>query len=424
MLKRLLPLFLLLFPFISFAQFSPESDPHRGIYADDFLKLNSANTEVDSSKSILTVDANHDGIFEKEDALLSYACENHITYLALYDTHRIIGKHRMIWNENSAQYEDLEKHLCRFITKAKSEYGISEIGAIGGSPQYFDSLSTYMDRYPLTAPVHLDSTITSSPYFNEALRIAEKEYHSQSPEARRAEKIKQSIAIMNFNSINSCGASIDVLNVEYEFWGDCANEFQNFYDIAVSMNSLKQINNQLHPSHPLRTEAYLALLGYCNSNPTFYDVVKTIDGCSSCAPFPGTTNPHPALIDRILLSFLQANPYNFDWSEESLFENNLTQDSTDMHPIFYAESQDLGGSFDFMGRWFPQAPTNTIFLAENYFFYHFLNFSGSSLGTPSQNNVQSGGAQWFAYSFMKENLRHPKCCKRPDPFALQVSHRL
>ena len=42
-----------------------------------------SNTEVDPTFSILTVDGDHDGIFEKEDALLRYAAENHITYLAV-----------------------------------------------------------------------------------------------------------------------------------------------------------------------------------------------------------------------------------------------------------------------------------------------------------------------------------------------------
>ena len=66
------------------AQFSPEHDPHRGMYVDRFWKQKwNSNTEVDPTFSILTVDEDHDGIFEKEDALLRYAAENHITYLAL-----------------------------------------------------------------------------------------------------------------------------------------------------------------------------------------------------------------------------------------------------------------------------------------------------------------------------------------------------
>lgn len=397
------------------AQFAPETDPLRGVYVDDFLKMDATGSNVDSTHSILSVDRNHDGIFEKEDALLQYACKHHITYLAIYDMHRILGRNRVAWNENSHQYENLEKHLCRFITKAKADYGIKQIGAIGGSPNFFDSLSTFMDRYPLSAPVHLDSTITNSPYFDQSLRLAEQTFTQNTKEAKQAEVIKFGLDVMNFNAANSCSASIDVLNVELEFWGDCANEFQNFYDICVSMNSLKQIYNQNHPNHQLITEAYLAFLYYCNTNPNTGMVTKTIDGCRSCSPYPGTTNPHPALIDRVLLSFLQQNPYSFVWGDQSYFEDALTSDSTDLHPIFYAESQKLGGSFDFFGTWFTQSPVYNMYIAENYYFYHFLNYSGSHLGTPQQNDIQAGGIQWFSSRYLVDH-HHPVMLQTNGPF--------
>ena len=412
---KLLCICILFFPHLSFAQFAPETDPHRGMYIDDFFKMNGSNSNVDTSLSILTIDSNHDGIFEKEDQVLRYACENHITYLALYDTHRIFGRHRSAWNENSKQYEDIEKHLCRFIAKAKSNYGITQIGAIGGSVNSFDSISTFMDRYPLTSPIHLDSSITSSPYFNQKLRIVEKHFSVNSEEAQQAEFLKYAFNVIHFNSVNSCQASIDVLNVEYEFWGYCNTEFQNFYDIIVNMNSIKQIYNQNH-QHQLITEAYLAFLYTCSTSPNEGAVVQTMDGCNSCAPFPGTTNPHPALIDRMLYSFLQPNPYTFVFGDQNFFEGSTTSDSTDFHPMFYSECQRFGGTFDFMGTWLATAATNTIFFAENYYFYHFLNSSGSALGTPRQNDVQAGGVHWFTSSYMVGHLDHPKMVQTTGPF--------
>ena len=155
-----------LFALISFcaisaqAQFLPESDPHRGVY-------------LDTSRSILGVDKDFDGIFEKEDAVLRYACENHITYLTMYDMHRTIGTSKLIWNENTHQFENPEKHLCRFIEKARTLYGVTQIGAVGGSTNFFDSLSTFLDRYPVTAPIRLNDEIKSSPYFNSRLASVE-----------------------------------------------------------------------------------------------------------------------------------------------------------------------------------------------------------------------------------------------------------
>ena len=100
-MKKYYSLLLLLFiSFQSLAQFAPESDPHRGMYIDDFMKFYPGTSIVDTSRSTLGVDRNFDGIFEKEDAILQYACENHITYLALYDLHKIIAADKYLWNES------------------------------------------------------------------------------------------------------------------------------------------------------------------------------------------------------------------------------------------------------------------------------------------------------------------------------------
>lgn len=103
-----------------------ESDPHRGMYVNRFLKyntltINSGSYEVDTSNSILGVDANFDGIFEKEDRLLQYCMDNHITSIVLYELRNIIGRGLYAWNETTNQYEDLEDHLCRFMEKVRRE---------------------------------------------------------------------------------------------------------------------------------------------------------------------------------------------------------------------------------------------------------------------------------------------------------------
>src|SRR5688572_12017974 len=106
----------------SFPQFAPESNPHRGMYIDKFFKTElGSNSTVDPNFSILAVDMNRDGIFEKEDAVLRYAAQNHITYLNLYDLHRIFGRNYSAWDQNRLRNVNMEEHLCRFIRKAKTE---------------------------------------------------------------------------------------------------------------------------------------------------------------------------------------------------------------------------------------------------------------------------------------------------------------
>src|SRR5262245_45467000 len=92
--------------------FSQINEPGRGMYVNRFFRTSanqSGNVIIYPNYSIL-------GIQSKEDSLLTYARDNHITYLILYDLHRLFG---------DAQYESL---LCSFIQKAKEDYCITKIG--------------------------------------------------------------------------------------------------------------------------------------------------------------------------------------------------------------------------------------------------------------------------------------------------------
>jgi len=360
-MKKILLILFIIFSIKSFSQFAPESEPHRGMYIDKFVKTDFFNTSyIDPAFSVLAVDTNLDGIFENEDKILKYAAENHITYLALYDLHRIFGRHVMVWDEGLKRNADLEEHLCRFIKKAKSQYGITQIGAIGGSARFFDSLSTYMNRFPQ--------------------------------------------------------ADFDVVNTEFEFWVDCPNEFPNFIPILNSMYSMKESYNLAHPSNPIISEAYLAALFYCNSSFGNIPVVQTIDGCNNCSPCTGCPNPQPQMADRILHAWYISNPGSANIGEQNFFENSLTKDSTDFHPILYAESYNTGGTVDWTGAWFPLAPTNNIFTAEEAYYSSWRNNSAVAFGTPRQNNVQPGGVQWFTSTNMAGHLDHPQILQNTGPY--------
>ena len=69
--------------FNAFAQTYPDL---RGLYVDDFLKIYSDDVHVNPYFSILGVDAGGQN-YSKEDALLEYCKQNHITHIALYDLH-------------------------------------------------------------------------------------------------------------------------------------------------------------------------------------------------------------------------------------------------------------------------------------------------------------------------------------------------
>lgn len=122
--------FMLLMSHSAIAQFAHNG---RGMYVDKFFRTAtdlSGNTIVDQNLSILS-------IASKENALLSYAKENHITYLILYDLHRVFG---------NALYEN---YLCSFLQKAKTLYCIEYIGVASSCASMFDNLSDSIGTPPI-----------------------------------------------------------------------------------------------------------------------------------------------------------------------------------------------------------------------------------------------------------------------------------
>ena len=388
------------------AQVAPESNPHRGMYLDHFLKILPSG-EIDQAFSVLSVDTNRDGIFEREDAILEYCAQNHITYIAPYDMGKILGRNRTAWNENTRQYEDLEKHFCRFIQKAKNEYCIDQIGAIAGNESFFDSLMTFTERYPPTEPYRFRQEQLNSPVFNPALRMAENTYPDGSREQRLAEFIKFYLRLSDLNRCAECGANIDVLNVELEFWYTCASDYQDYADLINYMYSIKQLHNNLYPLYPVFTEDYLANLVNCTTPYSITDVAHLCDGCSNCSPCANCGNPHPKIIDREQISFLTGNPNYYVHSYTFQFADSLTADSTDFHPLLYAESIDQGGFADYLGSWFPLAYTNNIFTAEMLFYGSWRNHPYTQINSPHENVIQPGGAMWFSKSYMFDALKNP-----------------
>jgi len=412
-MKKFFTLIFILSFFNSYSQYPPESDPHRGLYVDKFAKRIQGGSGYDPSFSILAVDENRDGIFEKEDALLNYCAENHITDIELYDLEKIFGGSIIAWNENTKMNEILELHLCRFMQKARDQYCITEIGAAGSTAYNFDSVAAFNERYPITEPYRLRNDQRNSSKFDTSLNIVERTIPETDPEFKKAELLKYCLRTTDFNSCNPCGARFDNLNTEVEFWFDCANDLGDFQDLLFAINSIKQMYNVNHPDHPLKIESYLALLTYCSN---YTDVIRFLDGCNNCAPCSNCNNPHSKTIDRVLYSQLTPNGLYYDYSMQNIFEHAETGDSTDYHSIQYAEWTNTGGSVDYLGSWFAQSPWYNIFSAEEFYYDGYRNNGGATFWSSESNNLQPGGTTWFAATHMVGYLDDPLVIQNAGPY--------
>lgn len=150
----------------------PEPNPHRGIYVDKFFYIdpiswnNGGTYYLQPQMSILGTDLNHDGIFEKEDSLLSYCRDNHITYILLMDLYHVFGTNIQLWDENQGRKVSIEEHLCRFMNKARNQYCIDQIGAAADNKHVFDSVSQNPLFVFRTAPIIIPQNQRTSSYFN------------------------------------------------------------------------------------------------------------------------------------------------------------------------------------------------------------------------------------------------------------------
>jgi hypothetical protein len=417
-MKKFFTLIFILSFFKSFSQYPPESDPHRGLYVDKFAKRLQGGSGYDPNFSVLGVDENRDGIFEKEDALLNYCAENHITDIELYDLEKIFGGTITAWNENTKKNEILELHLCRFMQKAREEYCITEIGAAGSTAYNFDSVAAFNERYPITEPYRLRNDQRNSSKFDTSLNIVERAIPDTDPEYKKAELLKYCLRTTDFNSCNPCGARFDNLNTEVEFWFDCVNDLGDFQDLLFAINSIKQMYNLNHPDHPLKIESYLAMMSLCSN---YTDVVRFLDGCNNCAPCTNCNNPHPKTIDRVLYSQLTGNGNYYDYSIQNVFENAETSDSTDFHSIQYAECTATGGSVDYLGSWFALSPWYNIFSAEEFFYDGYRNNGGATFWSSESNNLQPGGTTWFAATHMVGELDDPLIIQNAGPWCVSDS---
>lgn len=404
-MKRIIFLFLFLslIFFKSSAQFTHAG---RGMYVDKFFrtaKNTSGATVVNPVFSILGVEA-------KEDSLLNYARENHITYLILYDLHYIFGN------------ATFENYLCAFITKAKTKYCIEKIGAASSCTSLFDNVFSLVP----TAPILFSERFNSNRYSSDEqskLSIVETQYFPGDSLFYLSEATKFNMRLAVFN--DGCTEKFDLMVSEYEFWnasvddclGDLPTKDQKYLRYQTLINNMDVIRdnyNSSHATHQIYVETYL---GYINQNSAYSH--------QAIANWIDTTYNGKRRVDRINNHYYGTDPSRL-YSRTTAGQNNSgyyltrfldfcqssTANQTNFQPIFSSEYIPWGAGGSYLGGWFSQNVNNNIFTAEKYFYddwyddavnYHPTTVGSLSLGTV----VQPGGVVWFSASQLVNHLNDP-----------------
>ncbi len=403
--------------------------------------------------SILGVDQNSNGVFEKEVELLEFAKKNHFTHLIIYDLKNVFGQSApLIWNQRALENQTLEEHLCRFMTDAQ-DYCVKSFGAIGGvnslnnAANFDGNVSTPGPSLPI-ALTPIEGTLFPR------LRIVEDTTLVPGTSIfNEAEFYKSFLRLSRFNSTNICGVHFDFLCYENEFWNTIPGNEDPFdvcypslggpltgCDVGVDTNCLppsgistccntsyfaddpyQTANNvvrcstpyfsrktaefyqkvlpqlellnglQQNNSTPLKIELYLSSL-YVNEIDNPERIISSIDSWYH----RDTTDQ---LVDRILLTHYRnyAAPLN-PAMHNGFYNNNYNNlaeggvPHTDIHTLVNAESIQHNGYADYMGPYLDATPSHTIFTyeKENYEDWR-ANVAGANFNSNKENNVQPGG---------------------------------
>ncbi len=378
----------------------------RGMYVDKFFRTainTSGQTVVNPVFSILGVPA-------KEDSLLKFAKENHITYLILYDL-------RYVFDDPV-----FEGYLCDFIEKAKTLYCVEMIGAASSCSSLFDNIFS-MSATPAISFNDPDYSDKYSPTVQSELAFVEDVHQPGDSMFYLSEATKLVMRAADFN--DACAYKIDVIVSEYEFWNasvdDCLGDmptrdqkYLRYQTLITNMDAIRDNYNSTHPSHQIYVETYL---GYLNQNTAYshQTIANWIDG----------TYNGKRRVDRINTHYYGTDPSRL-YSRTAAGQNNngyyltrfldfcqsTTVNQTNLHPLFSAEYINWGYAATYLGGWFSQGVSNNIFNAEKIFYndwyddaqnYHQSTVGSSTLGTM----VQPGGVTWFTQSQLNGHLNNP-----------------
>ncbi len=408
---------------------SQTPDHPRGIYVDKFISLYTDGNglpQLDPNTSILGVDefpsGNPDGIYEKEIELLNYCKENRITYLVLYDMRLLTNG--VLASNNPPLYNYLKDRLCEFMTEAKNNYCINSFGAVAFKASSFQDIVNYNTNNAIP-PFNL--TIQEKNLLgNNQLLINVIESTTINPTDSTfyiQQLFRFGIGMYRYNSLTQGQCpDFDVLNMEYEFWNK-TDDGDNITTIAAKWLQLRDVYlpglKSIATGASMKSEIYL---GYLYDDVTQTQKVIVADNIDGSNAIPN--------MDRILLHTYLHYP-NLSFTNYAnyrtridYFRQNTNKNATDVHPIFSAEELTyFHGDDDFFGKWFTEASqppfliatnpnyTHNLFSAERIYYNDWrnaaTNYGNANLSSPEENIVKPGAAQWFASSFMVNQLEHP-----------------
>lgn len=190
--------------------FSQAHDPLRGLYIEKLLMLQpqsagSGYPRIDLTQTFL-------GNAAKEDSLLNYCMENHITYLTL-DAYKIMRYDPSV-DGNQANFP-LAQWLCDFMNKARNQFCISQIAATGSSSNYFNNIIQYDTTAHFLTPVMiLDSAMKAIILPDTSLNIVERPVSSNDSKAALVEYLKTVLRLLQFDArvaiFSDNGASVSI----------------------------------------------------------------------------------------------------------------------------------------------------------------------------------------------------------------------
>ncbi len=378
----------------------------RGMYVNRFFRtsVNSLGAPiVDPNYSTLSIAA-------KEDSVLQFAKDNHITYLILYDLYYVFG---------NTTYEN---YLCAFIDKAKTQFCIEKIGVASSCASLFDNIDVINATPPVSFALHQNSS-TARVASHDQLKIATEVYQPGDSLFYLSEATKFNMRASAFNT--GCNSKIDALVTEYEFWNSAADDclgdtpskdvkFQRYQSLINYIDIIRDDYNASQSLHQLTVESYI---GYLNQGTIYSDqqMADWIDGSYNGKRRVDRIIPHYYGTDATKLYSRTSAGQNMSGYYSTRFLDlcqPTTTNNTKVSPLFSSESTYWGAGSSFLSTWFNQSPANNIFTAEKAYYNDWYadanTYSPSLVGSATLgNSVEPGNAIWFTSNQMLGHINKP-----------------
>ncbi len=330
-----------------------------------------------------------------EDQLLEYARDNNFKRLDLYELRYMLNPDtNNTINPNSNNLWSVD--LCNFIIKAKTNYCIEEISAIGGSRDDFQFIENYDTSqispiYNFTTPEQIQLRAN-----NPFLSIVEQSYSTSDTDMIiLSEIIKFYLRINDFNithqNIGGIDCRFDILTSEVEWWwSDSAGYHQSWKIFASATRFLRALQSTTSSHFRIHNYiGYIQPISFADSNIvtnlTEQQVSEFVDSVSDKIYLVDYKN------DITKLWSTAGNCQTCFTHSLTLLGNNSKPNSV-ISPLFSCESNS-GGS------WINPTENHTISGYEKFGFFDSIQFKTAMIG---DNILTPGSTQWFTYTWAKQ----------------------